>query len=140
MKWDFNKLPPFGAMIETPAAALTVADITRHADFLCVGTNDLTQYTLAAGRDDATVSDYYIDNHPALLRLLGIIVREAAGKSLRSAANWEAAKTPFQTLLRMGFRGLSIAPPLIPATKDLIRSIFVDDPGREPELTLQENT
>ncbi len=75
-----QQLPTFGAMIETPAAALTVADIARHADFLCVGTNDLTQYTLAAGRDDAAVSDYYIDDHPALLRLLEIAVREAAGK------------------------------------------------------------
>jgi hypothetical protein len=39
----------------------------------------------------------------------------------------------------MGFRGLSVAPALIPATKDLIRSIFIDDSGREPELTLREN-
>jgi phosphoenolpyruvate-protein kinase (PTS system EI component) len=47
-------LPPLGAMIETPAAALTVGQIVRHADFLSVGTNDLTQYTLVAGRDNAT--------------------------------------------------------------------------------------
>ena len=52
-----QKLPPLGAMIETPAAALTVGQIARHADFLSVGTNDLTQYTLVAGRDNATVSD-----------------------------------------------------------------------------------
>src|SRR5512132_4308249 len=62
-----ESLPPLGAMIETPSAALTVADIARHSDFLCIGTNDLTQYTLAVGRDDATVSEYYIDDHPALL-------------------------------------------------------------------------
>ena len=55
-----QKLPPLGAMIETPAAALTVADIARHSDFLCVGTNDLIHYTLAAGHDDATVSEYYV--------------------------------------------------------------------------------
>jgi len=134
-----QQLPPFGAMIETPAAALTVADITRHADFLCVGTNDLTQYTLAAGRDDSTVSDYYIDNHPALLRLLGIIVREAAGKSVTICGELGGREDAIPNLLRMGFRGLSIAPPLIPATKDLIRSISIGDSGREPELTLQEN-
>jgi phosphoenolpyruvate-protein phosphotransferase len=134
-----QQVPPFGAMIETPAAALTVADITRHADFLCVGTNDLTQYTLAAGRDDSTVSDYYIDNHPALLRLLGIIVREAAGKSVTICGELGGREDAIPNLLRMGFRGLSIAPALIPATKDLIRSIFIDDSGREPVLTLQEN-
>jgi phosphoenolpyruvate-protein kinase (PTS system EI component) len=50
-----EKLPPLGEMIETPAAALTVGQIARHADFLSVGTNDLTQYTMVAGRDNATV-------------------------------------------------------------------------------------
>jgi phosphoenolpyruvate-protein kinase (PTS system EI component) len=134
-----QQLPPFGAMIETPAAALTVAAIARYADFLCVGTNDLTQYTLAAGRDDSTVSDYYIDNHPALLRLLGIIIREAAGKSVTICGELGGREDAIPKLLRMGFRGLSIAPPLIPATKDLIRSISIGDSEREPELTLQEN-
>src|SRR5205807_8750238 len=65
-----EKRPPFGAMIETPAAALGVATIARHVDFLSVGTNDLAQYTLAAGRDDPTVSRYYDDTHAAVLRLL----------------------------------------------------------------------
>jgi phosphoenolpyruvate-protein phosphotransferase len=122
-----QQLPPFGAMIETPAAALTVADIARHADFLCVGTNDLTQYTLAAGRDDTAVSDYYIDDHPALLRLLGIIVREAGGKSLTICGELGGREDVIPKLLRMGFRAFSIAPPLVPATKDLIRSISLAD-------------
>jgi phosphoenolpyruvate-protein phosphotransferase (PTS system enzyme I) len=128
--------PPFGAMIETPAAALTVADIARHADFLCVGTNDLTQYTLAAGRDDAAVSDYYIDDHPALLRLLEIVAREAAGKSVTICGELGGREEVIPRLLRMGFRGLSIAPPLIPPTKDLIRTISLD--GSEQELPLRE--
>jgi phosphoenolpyruvate-protein phosphotransferase len=129
--------PPFGAMIETPAAALTVADIARHADFLCVGTNDLTQYTLAVGRDDSAVSDYYIDDHPALLRLLEIVVREAPGKSLTICGELGGREEVIPRLLRMGFRGLSIAPPLIPATKDLIRSISLD--GSEAELAPRIN-
>src|SRR5215468_2519690 len=74
-----RELPPLGAMIETPAAALTVGRIVPHTDFLCVGTNDLAQYTLAAGRDNETVSRYYADDHPALLRLLGIVIGEASG-------------------------------------------------------------
>jgi multiphosphoryl transfer protein len=74
-----------------------------------------------------------------LLRLLGIIVREAAGKSVTICGELGGREDAIPNLLRMGFRGLSIAPPLIPATKDLIRSIFIGDSGREPELTLQEN-
>ena len=134
-----QQLPPFGAMIETPSAALTVADIARHADFLCVGTNDLTQYTLAAGRDDAAVSEYYIDDHPALLRLLGIVVREAAGKSLTICGELGGREEAIPKLLRMGFRALSIAPPLVPATKDLIRSISLADSGADAGTLLREN-
>jgi phosphoenolpyruvate-protein kinase (PTS system EI component) len=120
-------LPPLGAMIETPAAALTVADIARHVDFLCVGTNDLTQYTLAVGRDDATVSEYYVDDHPALLRLLGIIIREAGETPVTICGELGGREEAIPTLLQLGFRGLSIAPPLIPAVKQLIRSVSLSD-------------
>jgi phosphoenolpyruvate-protein kinase (PTS system EI component) len=132
-------LPPFGAMIETPAAALTMTDLARHVDFFCVGTNDLTQYTLAVGRDDSTVSHYYIDDHPALLRLLGIIVREAASKSVTICGELGGREEVIPDLLRMGFRALSIAPPLIPATKDLIRSLCLNESAPEPSLTLRDN-
>ena len=122
-----ENLPPLGAMIETPSAALTVADIARHSDFLCIGTNDLTQYTLAVGRDDATVSEYYIDDHPALLRLLGIVIREAGDKSVTICGELGGKEEAIPSLLHLGFRGLSIAPPLIPATKDLIRSLSLSE-------------
>ena len=118
-----QKLPPLGAMIETPAAALTVGQIARHADFLSVGTNDLTQYTLVAGRDNATVSDYYEDTHPSMLRLLGIIIGEASGKPVTICGEMAGREEVIPTLLEIGFRALSISPPLIPTTKELIRSI-----------------
>ena len=129
-----ENLPALGAMIETPSAALTVADIARHADFLCIGTNDLTQYTLAVGRDDATVSEYYIDDHPALLRLLGIIIREAGGKSVTICGELGGREEAIPSLLQMGFRDFSIAPPLIPATKDLIRSLSIDECTNAPAM------
>ncbi|HEV3418290.1 MAG TPA: putative PEP-binding protein, partial [Pirellulales bacterium] len=65
-----TRLPELGAMVETPAAALAIPALLRHADFLCVGTNDLTQYTLAAARDDAAVNSYYRDSHESVMRLL----------------------------------------------------------------------
>jgi phosphoenolpyruvate-protein phosphotransferase len=118
-----QNLPPLGAMIETPAAALTVGQIGKHADFLSVGTNDLTQYTLVAGRDNATVSDYYEDTHPSMLRLLAIIIAEAAGKPVTICGEMAGREEVIPTLLEIGFRALSISPPLIPTTKELIRSV-----------------
>ena len=63
-------VPKLGAMIETPAAALTAADIAEYADFLCIGTNDLTQYTFAADRENASVDTYFDDAHDVIFRLL----------------------------------------------------------------------
>jgi phosphoenolpyruvate-protein phosphotransferase len=118
-----ENLPPLGAMIETPAAALTVGQIAKHADFLSVGTNDLTQYTLVAGRDNATVSGYYEDTHLSMLRLLGIIIAEASGKPVTICGEMAGREDVLPTLLEIGFRALSISPPLIPTTKELIRSL-----------------
>ena len=120
-----QNIPPLGAMIETPAAALTVGQIAGHADFLSVGTNDLTQYTLAAGRDNATVSGYYEDTHRSMLRLLGIIIAEASGKPVTICGEMAGREEVIPKLLEIGFRALSISPPLIPTTKALIRSIDI---------------
>jgi phosphoenolpyruvate-protein phosphotransferase (PTS system enzyme I) len=115
--------PPFGAMIETPAAALSVPAIARHVEFLCVGTNDLTQYTLAAGRDDPTMNHYFRDTHSSLLRLLGIIVADAEKMPLTLCGELAGREEMLPQLLAMGFRSFSVAPSLIPGTKELIRSL-----------------
>ena len=115
--------PPFGAMVETPAAALSVPTIAKHVDFLSVGTNDLTQYTLAVGRDDPTVNRYFQDDHAALLRLLGIIVHDAGETPLTLCGELAGREEMIPQLLALGFRSLSVAPPLIPGTKELIRSL-----------------
>ena len=125
---SIKKLPPLGAMIETPAAGLTVAQIARHADFLSVGTNDLTQYTMVAERDNATVSDYYKDTHASILRLLSIIIAEASGKPVTICGEMAGREEVIPTLLELGFRALSISPPLIPTTKEQIRSIDTRNP------------
>ena len=117
--------PAFGAMIETPAAALNVPAIAKHVDFLCVGTNDLTQYTLAVGRDDPTVSRYFLDNHPSLLRLLGIIVADAGALPLTLCGELAGREEMIPQLLAIGFRSLSVAPTLIPGMKELIRSLRI---------------
>ena len=112
-------------MIETPAAALSVPAIATHVDFLCIGTNDLTQYTLAAHRDDPTVNRYFLDNHPSLLRLLDIIVADAGETPLTLCGELAGREEMMPQLLAMGFRSLSVAPPLIPGVKELIRSLRI---------------
>src|SRR5262249_30715806 len=72
-----TKRPRFGAMIETPAAALSVPALAKHVDFLSIGTNDLTQYMLVAARDEPSVDRYYLDNHSSILRLLSIVIADA---------------------------------------------------------------
>ena len=117
--------PALGAMIETPAAALNVPAIAKHVDFLCVGTNDLTQYTLAVGRDDPTVSRYFLDDHVSLLRLLGIIVADAGTMPLTLCGELAGREEILPQLLAVGFRSLSIAPALIPSMKEMIRTVRI---------------
>jgi phosphoenolpyruvate-protein phosphotransferase len=126
------KRPPFGAMIETPAAALGVATIARHVDFLSVGTNDLAQYTLAAGRDDPAVSHYYDDTHAAVLRLLAIAITDAPGVPIAVCGELAGREAAMPQLLRLGFRSLSMAPGLIPAAKELIRGVRLGETASPP--------
>ncbi|HVO27695.1 MAG TPA: phosphoenolpyruvate--protein phosphotransferase [Candidatus Margulisiibacteriota bacterium] len=119
------KRPPFGAMVETPAAALSVPAIAKYVDFLSVGTNDLTQYTLAVGRDDPTVNRYFLDNHVALLRLLDIILHDAGQVPLTLCGELAGREEMIPQLLAMGFRSLSVAPPLIPGIKALVRGLRI---------------
>ena len=124
-KLGIQQRPAFGAMIETPAAALSVPAIAKHVDFLCVGTNDLTQYTLAAGRDNPTVNRYFRDTHSSLLRLLDIIVADARDMPLTLCGELAGREEMLPQLLAIGFRSFSVAPPLIPGAKELIRSLRI---------------
>jgi phosphoenolpyruvate-protein kinase (PTS system EI component) len=128
------KAPPaLGAMVETPAAALALPTLARYVDFFSVGTNDLTQYTLAASRDDAAVNDYYLDSHESILRLLGIILADATGRPVSLCGELAGREAMVPRLLEMGFRSLSIAPSLIPTTKALIRTIRLVAATHGPE-------
>jgi phosphoenolpyruvate-protein phosphotransferase len=115
--------PKFGAMIETPAAALAVPALLKHADFLCVGTNDLAQYTLAAARDDASVNAYYQDSHESVIRLLHIVMADARGRPVTLCGELAGREGWVPRLLEMGFRTLSVAPTSVPTTKEAIRAV-----------------
>jgi phosphoenolpyruvate-protein phosphotransferase len=117
--------PAFGAMVETPAAALEIPALVKHVDFFCVGTNDLTQYTLAAARDDASVNDYYLDSHESVMRLLGIILADAGKRPVTLCGELAGREAFVPRLLQMGFRALSVAPTVIPTTKEVIRKLNI---------------
>jgi phosphoenolpyruvate-protein phosphotransferase len=118
-----GNLPPMGAMIETPAAALCVQDITPHADFLSIGTNDLTQYTMAACRENPLVNDYFTEDHPAVLRLVRFTAEDSGGVPVAVCGELARRAELIPTLLRLGIRHLSVAPRLVPGIKESVRQI-----------------
>jgi phosphoenolpyruvate-protein phosphotransferase (PTS system enzyme I) len=118
-------LPPLGAMIEVPGAALAADSLAAEADFFAIGTNDLVQYTLAIDRSDEQVAHLYNPLHPAVLRLIQFAVEAALRRSMPISVCGEMAGEPrFSALfLGLGLRNLSMAPRNIPRVKQRIRSL-----------------
>lgn len=114
---------PIGVMIETPAAALLAEEFAAASDFLSVGTNDLTQYTLAVDRGNARLADRFTPFHPSVVRLLKRIVEAGKRANLEVSVCGEMASDPRATilLLGLGYRVLSISPPRLPLVRWLIR-------------------
>jgi phosphoenolpyruvate-protein phosphotransferase (PTS system enzyme I) len=111
-----------GAMIEVPAAALTVPLFLRHFDFLSIGTNDLIQYTLAIDRADETVSHLYDPVHPAVLQLLAGTIAQCRAKGCGVSVCGEMAGdvTLTRLLIGLGLRSFSMHPSQILAVKQQI--------------------
>jgi phosphoenolpyruvate-protein phosphotransferase len=117
-----RELPRIGAMIETPAAALSVPSLKKHVDFLSIGSNDLTQYTMAAGRENPLVTEYFIDDHPAILRLIKLVVRESGDTPVSLCGELASRIDVIPRLLRTGIKSLSVAAALVPDVKSAIRN------------------
>src|SRR6516164_134159 len=118
-------LPPLGAMIEVPGAALAADALAAEADFFAIGTNDLVQYTLAIDRSDEQVAHLYNPLHPAVLRLIQFAVEAAQHHGMPISVCGELAGDPrfAALLLGLGLRSLSMAPRNIPRVKQRIRSL-----------------
>lgn len=114
------KMPPIGAMIETPAAALSVDSLKKHVDFFSIGSNDLTQYTMAAGRENPSVHTYFLDDHPAILRLIGMVIAEAGSIPVSLCGELAGRISAIPELLRVGLRSLSVATSLIADVRQTI--------------------
>ena len=111
-----------GAMIEVPAAALSVGMFLQHFDFLSIGTNDLIQYTLAIDRADESVAHLYDPLHPAVLRLLAETIAQARqrGKSVSVCGEMAGDVNMTRLLLGLGLRSFSMHPTQILAVKERI--------------------
>lgn len=115
---------PIGVMIEVPAAALTADAIAQRVDFLSIGTNDLIQYTLAIDRVDDAVSYLYDPLHPAVLRLIQMIIEAGARQQIPISMCGEMAGDPRLTrmLLGLGLRIFSMRPDALLEAKKIILS------------------
>ncbi len=119
---------PIGVMIEVPAAVLALEVLAKEVDFLCVGTNDLIQYTLAVDRGNPHVAYLYQPLHPSVLQCLSRIAN-VSGKSKKPARICgEISSNPFYAvlLLGMGFTQLSMNPLSIPTIRRVLQEVSVE--------------
>jgi phosphotransferase system enzyme I (PtsI) len=120
-----DPMPPIGAMIEVPGAALAADALAQVSDFFAIGTNDLTQYTLAIDRGEERVAHLYNPLHPAVLRLVQFATEAALRARLPVAVCGEIAGDPRYAplLIGLGIRELSMATAALPRVKQRIRAL-----------------
>ncbi len=118
---------PIGVMVETPAAAVMADRLAAACDFLSVGTNDLTQYTLVVDRANARLADRFTPHDPSVLRLLKMVVdaARAAGKPASVCGEMASEPLPAFLLLGLGYETLSVSPPALPLLRWLVRHVTV---------------
>lgn len=114
---------PVGIMVEVPAAALCIDRLLQEVDFVSVGSNDLLQYLMAADRDNPQVAHLCDPFHPALLSLLGRVIRscDRAGKPVTVCGEMAGWPRCFLALFGLGLRRLSMSPAFLPAIKEVVR-------------------
>ncbi len=124
-----GEIPPLGIMVETPAAVIALDLLLPHTDFVSIGTNDLTQYTLAVDRGSPYVSDLFDPFHPAVIRQI-----EMAARRCRESDKWigicgQMASDPLAIPLLIGFgiNELSVPITLIPDVKEMLKAIRMNE-------------
>ena len=131
-----------GAMIETPASAVMADRVAREADFLSVGTNDLTQYTLAMDRGHPELAARLDALHPAVLRLIGKTVEAARvfGRTVAICGGLASDPVAVPILIGLGVHELSMVPAAIPQLKTLIATLNIDDCTNLAKQALERET
>lgn len=119
----FREDVELGIMIETPAAVMVSRELAKEVDFFSVGTNDLTQYTLAIDRQNQKLEDFYDSHHPAVLAMIRMAAESAhaEGKWIGICGELGADVTLTETFLKMGIDELSVAPGMVLKVRKKIR-------------------
>ena len=117
------KMPEQGVMIETPAAVMISDELAEMVDFFSIGTNDLTQYTLAIDRQNAKLDDFYNAHHKAILRMIRMVVENAhkCGKWAGICGELGADLELTDAFMEMGVDELSVAPSMVLKVRKNIR-------------------
>ncbi|OPL18473.1 MAG: hypothetical protein AVO35_03855 [Candidatus Aegiribacteria sp. MLS_C] len=133
-----GEVPPLGIMVETPAAVLALDILLPHTDFVSIGTNDLTQYTLAVDRGSPYVSDLFDSFHPAVIRQIEMVIRKCreAGKWVGTCGQMASEPLAIPLLLGFGVNEFSVPITLIPDVKEMIRSVNLAEARRIAERSL----
>ncbi|MBN2651113.1 MAG: phosphoenolpyruvate--protein phosphotransferase [Spirochaetales bacterium] len=126
---NFNPDIPIGIMIEVPSAAMTSDILAKKVDFFSIGTNDLIQYTIAVDRGNQNIAYLYESFHPAVLRLIKLVIDNAHNAGIPVSMCGEVAGDPLATvvLLGLGLDGYSMSCFRIPEIKQIIRNISVSE-------------
>ena len=119
----YNEEMEIGIMIETPAAVMVSRELAKEVDFFSVGTNDLTQYTLAIDRQNPKLDDYYDPHHPAVLAMIQMAADSihAEGKWIGICGELGADLEMTETFLKMGIDELSVSPSMILSVRKKVR-------------------
>ena len=127
-----------GMMVEIPAAAVLAEEFAKEVDFFSIGTNDLTQYTLAVERGNAAVAHLYAPEHPAVLRLIAMTAQAAAERHIPCGMCGEAAGDPklAPAFVGMGGNELSMSPRRVPAVRKLLSELTMDECRQAAEKLL----
>ncbi len=128
---DFDREVKLGIMIETPAAVFMAAELAKEADFFSVGTNDLTQYTLACDRQCSELGRFFDPHHPAVLRAIALAAEAAhkEGKWIGICGELAADAELLPRFLEMGIDELSVAPPSVLPLRKCLRSLDMRKPS-----------
>lgn len=123
------RIPEQGIMIETPAAVMVSDRLAELVDFFSIGTNDLTQYTLAIDRQNEKLDDFYNPHHEAILRMIQMVVDNAhkCGKWAGICGELGADLTLTEKFVRMGLDELSVAPSMILKLRKIVREMKVEE-------------
>ena len=123
------KIPEQGIMIETPAAVMISDRLAEMVDFFSIGTNDLTQYTLAIDRQNEQLDDFYNPHHEAVLRMVRMVVENAhkCGKWAGICGELGADLTLTEQFVRMGVDELSVAPSMILKLRKIVREMKAEE-------------